>query len=90
MPICPEPGGLIAWGETADGWTFSWVPQFPDPDQWSVVAYSRALLLPLWDTSFSQFLRKYAQGGDPDVADLLGLNPARVAALQFTPTNPGG
>jgi len=87
MPVCPQPGGIVAWGQTADGWTFSWVPQFPDPDRWSVVAYSRSFALPLWDTSFSQFLRKYAEGSQ-DIADLLGRNPARVAPLQFAPARP--
>ena len=26
VPLCPEPGGIIAWGDTEDGWTFSWSP----------------------------------------------------------------
>lgn len=88
MPICPEPGGIIAWGETADGWTFSWAPQFPDPDRWSVVAYSRDFFLPLVDTSFSQFLCRYAEG-NTDIADLLGRNPTHVTPPEFTPAGIG-
>jgi hypothetical protein len=83
-PVCPEPGGIMAWGESADGWTFSWLPQFPNPDGWSVVIYSRGLLLPMWDVSFSQFLRGYAEG-NPFIIDHLGRNPALLAPLRFTP-----
>jgi hypothetical protein len=87
-PICPEPDGIIAWGETGDGWTFSWAPLFPEPDRWSIVAYTRDFLVHIGDTSFSQFLRRYAEGS-PDVADFIGRNPARVAPLQFTPARSG-
>jgi hypothetical protein len=84
VPICPEPDGIIAWGETADGWTFSWAPTDPDPDRWGVVAYSRELVAHLPDQSFTQFLRLYAEG-DREIADILGRNTPLVAPPRFTP-----
>jgi hypothetical protein len=84
VPICPEPGGLIAWGETADGWTFSWSPGDPDPDRWSVVMYSPTFLAHLADLSFSQFLRRYAEGA-PEIAEVLGRNAPLVTPVRFVP-----
>jgi hypothetical protein len=84
VPICPEPGGLIAWGETTDGWTFSWSPGHPDPDRWSVVLYSREFLAHLADLSFSQFLLRYAQGA-PEILDVLGRAAPPVTPVRFTP-----
>ena len=84
VPICPEPDGIIAWGETADGWTFSWAPTDPDPDRWGVVASSRELVAHLPDRSFSQFLGLYADG-DREIADVLGRNTPLLAPPRFTP-----
>jgi hypothetical protein len=61
-PVHPEPGGMIAWGRTPDGWTCHWAPVGQDPDGWGVVVvgphdggweYH-------WGESFSSFLVKYA------------------------------
>jgi hypothetical protein len=87
VPICPEPGGIIAWGETEDGWTFSWSPADPDPDRWSVVMYNRALLWHLADRSFSQFLCRYAEGA-AEIADILGRNVPLVTPVRFVPAKP--
>lgn len=38
VPVYPEPDGMIAWGETRDGWTCLWAPHPPDdPDAWGIV-----------------------------------------------------
>jgi hypothetical protein len=87
VPIYPEPNGIIAWGQTADGWTFSWAPTSPDPQAWGVVAYGPHLLAHLADQSFSQFLRSYVKG-DSSVADILGHNTPLVVPPRFTPATP--
>ncbi|MEV1154937.1 hypothetical protein AB0J27_05965 [Micromonospora chokoriensis] len=72
-PVLPEPGGMIPWGRTRDGWYLGWAPTDPDPDRWGVavispdggnVAYYEA-------ESFSSFLCKYS-GIDERQIVLLG------------------
>ncbi|MET7749731.1 SMI1/KNR4 family protein [Micromonospora sp. NPDC005367] len=59
--LYPEPVALIAWGETADGWTINWKAGGTDPNQWGV-----AMIAPNFqpvffdDFSFSAFLLKYS------------------------------
>ncbi|MGK5497752.1 SMI1/KNR4 family protein [Streptomyces sp. URMC 125] len=41
-PFHPEPGGLLAWGETRDGVRLFWdTGAHDDPDRWPVVAHDR-------------------------------------------------
>ncbi len=39
-PVYPEPGGMISWGEAADGSVFGWGPSGPDPSKWGVTVTS--------------------------------------------------
>lgn len=71
-PVHPDHEGMIAWGVSTDGWTFSWAPNDPEPGRWGVVLTQlNGILVHLPDQSFSSFLRKLA---DPqgDIGDLLG------------------
>jgi hypothetical protein len=62
-PFYPEPGGVIAWGESMDGWTCGWAPISVDPDRWGTVL-AFAPNLEAWsyrsELSFSDFLVKHA------------------------------
>lgn len=41
-PIHPDPGGLLAWGEShLDGDIFYWLTEDPDPDRWPVIMWAR-------------------------------------------------
>jgi hypothetical protein len=66
-PVHPEPDGIIAWGETNDGWTLWWAPTNADPDQWGIVIVDPDIRLVEHqpDVSFSAFLLRYA---DPEIA----------------------
>ncbi len=35
-PVYPEPGGVVLWGETANGDCFYWITSDGPPDDWSV------------------------------------------------------
>jgi hypothetical protein len=63
-PVFPEPGGIIAWGETADGWTLWWAPTGDEPDRWGIVLVDPGyrLIEHRPDQSFSTFLLKYPDG----------------------------
>jgi len=61
FPIYPEPGGLLPFGETAEGDVFCWLADpGRDPDQWEVVALGR-------DTE------EFARHDGPFIATLLAL-----------------
>lgn len=84
-PIHPEQDGMIAWGETPDGWSCCWAPSDTNPERWGTV-----LLAPggincqyLPDLSFSAFLARYA---GPDHAGLFaGRKRDLPAYVEFTP-----
>jgi len=65
-PVYPEPGGMICWGEAANGLVFGWGPSGPDPGSWGVTITSPgpdgAIGAGAWDyfggISFSSLLRK--------------------------------
>ena len=61
-PVYPEPGGMIPWGETPDGWTCCWAPLGPDPESWGTVLADPDLLGYQLHAgySFSSLLLKYA------------------------------
>lgn len=40
-PVYPEPGGVLAWGQTEWGDSLFWSTADPDPDNWPVVAWMR-------------------------------------------------
>jgi hypothetical protein len=65
LPLFPEPGGAISWGETADGHTLSWVPAGADPDGWLVVVIGPGAGLPDFNMrggrSFSAALREHIE-----------------------------
>ncbi|MGW9028365.1 SMI1/KNR4 family protein [Streptomyces sp. NPDC055722] len=67
-PFYPEPGGVISWGETADGWTCGWAPTSVDPNVWGIVQAPPAENLDsvryLQGLSFSSFLLKYADSAE--------------------------
>lgn len=74
FPIHPEPGGVIAFGESLDGWVLAWQINGADPDGWSVVAID-----PPWmmarsiDLSLTGFLTAYLTDGNRSYA---GMPPA--------------
>lgn len=63
VPVFPEPNGMLAWGETADGWTCGWMPLDPEnPDTWGTVMADPEVLGHQLHTelSMSSLLLKYA------------------------------
>lgn len=57
----PDPEGLVAWGETTDGWTCHWRLTAPDPNKWGVAMVSPRFQPVFHDElSFSSFLLKYS------------------------------
>ncbi|WP_157358570.1 hypothetical protein [Amycolatopsis sp. ATCC 39116] len=82
-PVYPEKGGLIAWGETSDGWTCGWAP-VGHPDTWGVVLVSPRFrsvdYLP--ELSFSAFLVAYA---DPEKSLFLGRDQPNRTLPLFQP-----
>jgi len=59
--VYPEPGGVIPWGTTADGWTLWWAQNDPDPNLWGVAVIEPELRMVEYrpDLSFSAFLVRY-------------------------------
>lgn len=37
LPLYPEPGGVLPWGQSKHGDLFGWLTDSPDPDRWTVV-----------------------------------------------------
>lgn len=73
VPLHPDPGGLIPWGGTADGWTFCWRPAGSIPELWGVSAIGpgfRRVDSP--DLSFSTFLLQYCGAVDGSSLFLFG------------------
>jgi hypothetical protein len=69
----PDPGGLIPWGATKDGWYFAWQPRDTDPQLWGVTAVGPGFRrVDLMELSFSSFLLQYA--GVRDNASLFLFN----------------
>lgn len=62
VPIHPEPGGMVPWGETADGLLCCWIPFDQDPSRWGTILWLDNGLSLRQDESFSEFLVKYAEG----------------------------
>lgn len=61
VSVQPEPGGLIPWGYTLDGYIFCWKPAGPDAGAWSVATVARSFLVTnFFELSFSSFLLKYS------------------------------
>jgi hypothetical protein len=87
-PIHPEPGGMIPWGETPDGWTCCWAPTDHNPDDWGIVL-ADVNLRPVEyvpDMSFSALLVQYATPGAPPVFGLLGKpNPEVYSFIPYRP-----
>ena len=64
-PIYPESGGIIPWGQTADGFTCCWLPFDNDPNKWGVsIPLQTGGIRHYPDLSFSSFLADYAMGVD--------------------------
>jgi hypothetical protein len=56
----PDVGGLLAWGETLDGWTCNWRITDLNPDKWGVAMVAPNFQPVFHDElSFSSFLLKY-------------------------------
>ncbi|AGZ43412.1 hypothetical protein [Actinoplanes friuliensis] len=57
----PDPGGLVPWGMTQDGWLLGWAARHPDPDLWCVAALGPGFVRIDWpELSFSEFLLFHA------------------------------
>jgi hypothetical protein len=88
LPVYPEPGGIVSWGETGNGYTLSWAPVGADPDGWLVVVIGPGPGIPYFALkgarSFSAALRDYI---NPESRN--GLIPtSRVrGAVRFTQAN---
>lgn len=41
LPVYPEPGGVLAWGQSEWGDSLFWSTADPNPDNWPVVAWMR-------------------------------------------------
>ncbi|SFR28753.1 hypothetical protein SAMN04488564_11561 [Lentzea waywayandensis] len=84
-PVHPEPGGMIPWGETADGWTCCWAPTDVDPDKWGTVCADPTLqgFEYSWDKSFSSLLVGYARSGGAGY--FLGRDNPWSGSITFTP-----
>lgn len=69
LPLYPEPGGAVSWGETAGGHTLCWAPAGADPDRWLVVAIGPGAGLPGFGMtgglSFTATLRGLLDEGAP-------------------------
>jgi len=79
-----EPSGLIAWGRSADGWTFNWRLIDPDPNTWSTAMVSPEFQPVFLDElSFSSFLLRYCRHRD-DSAVYFGRSPWQGGPT-FTP-----
>jgi hypothetical protein len=88
-PVYPQPGGLVPWGRTVDGWLVGWVPLGDDPDRWGVaVAAQDQVVYPYAPhLSFSAFLVGLTQ---PDSYSLrmLGREPWSEGRPLFHPAQP--
>lgn len=87
VPFYPEQNGIIAWGESSDGWVFGWGSNRYEPDRWGVIAVelfpSLSQVADFPDLSFASFLLQYSgQQGDPDM--FLDRKPWR-RGLRFAP-----
>lgn len=90
-PFCPEPGGTVCWGETAEGWVCGWAPTSPDPDEWTVAwilanPQIRAVNVRP-GVSFSSMLREHAQPGESTYG-LVPLRDPAAGPVTFTPYTP--
>ena len=76
-PVVPEPGGILPWGEGAEGQSFFWLPS-PDPTaEWSVVYCDETFSVwEAYDGTVSEFL-----------VDLLG-GRIRSDLLDYEPEDP--
>jgi hypothetical protein len=80
VPLFPERGGLISWGETVDGWTLGWASTGPDPDRWGTVtvdmtrSHALGVVGHAMHQSFSAFLIEYAQPVD-ELGPIAGRKP---------------
>jgi hypothetical protein len=86
LPVFPEPGGLVPWGTTPDGWICGWARSHDDPDRWGTVRVEPAsgCLEYACDQSFSSFLVRYA---DPRSSDLfIGREMSRPERIVWVPT----
>jgi hypothetical protein len=65
--VHPEPGGIVTWGETADGWTCGWAPTTAEPDRWGTVVITPDLASNRHaaEMSFSDLLCRYADPACP-------------------------
>ena len=43
LPLFPEPGGLLCWGQDGGGGVYYWNTMSPDPDAWTVVVSGRSV-----------------------------------------------
>lgn len=84
-PVFPEPGGMIPWGETPDGWTCCWAPTDVDPGEWGTVCADPTLqgFEYSWDRSFSSLLVGYARSAGAGY--FLGRDKPWSGPVTFTP-----
>lgn len=68
FPVNPDVAGVIAWGETQDGWACCWAPTVGDPDEWGTVLVDMSRLDFEYQPSlsFSAFLVRYANPAEED------------------------
>lgn len=43
LPIYPEPGGLLCWGDDGGGGVYYWNTTGPDPDTWTILVSGRSV-----------------------------------------------
>jgi len=96
IPIYPEPGGVISWGETAGGYTCGWAPAGADPDDWSIVVIAPGTALNSYTfqpgLSFSALLKEHKEHTEQHPGLDLGIIPPRdpsAGKVKFTPYRPG-
>ncbi|MEO6083595.1 MAG: hypothetical protein ABIQ18_10880 [Umezawaea sp.] len=76
-PVVPEPGGIVPWGEGAEGQSFFWLPSSDQSAEWSVVYCDDAFSVwEAYDGTVSEFL-----------VDLLG-GRVRSDLLDYEPEDP--
>lgn len=68
-PIHPDPGGLLAWGESSmDGDVLYWLTEDPDPDRWPVVMWARGPATTYrFEGGMVEFLAAVLAGEHPDI-----------------------
>ncbi|MFE7587064.1 SMI1/KNR4 family protein [Streptomyces gardneri] len=78
----PEPGGLIPWGDSAEGDNFYWHTGPDGPDSWTVVVETRNGYWGTYDGTLTEYLTGLVTGTvEPDglPPDFPGENPTVIS-----------